>query len=93
MSWFTKLLRRESPLEQPAKAPGPLEMRFGTRVVVRMRDGTQRKGEFRDAAPDGSYAIRLDGENGRLYAFDEVRLENAFERKEKVASARQANAT
>lgn len=48
--------------------PSPLDMRVGTRLQVRI-NGRIRTGEFRDAAPDASYAVRLDdAEPGSLWA-------------------------
>lgn len=55
------------------KVPGSRDMREGTRVVVEL-GGRTRHGEYRAAAPDGSYAVRIDGELG-LRAFSKVDLE------------------
>ena len=68
--WLHRLLR-----SWRQRVPGPLDMAVGTRVVCLMPDGSRRHGEYRDAAPDGSYAIRLDGEPGCLRAFASVQLE------------------
>ncbi len=56
------------------RVPSSLDMRDDTPVWVRLDDGTRAAGVFRGAAPDGSYAVRLEGEPGCLRAFDSVEL-------------------
>ncbi len=57
-----------------ARVPSSLDMRDDTPVWVRLEDGRKVAGFFRGAAPDGSYAVRLEGEPGCLRAFDVVEL-------------------
>jgi hypothetical protein len=60
---------------QKSRVPSPLDMPIGTRVIVTLGDGTRCYGEFRDAAPDGGYAVRLDVETGCLMSFRRVDVE------------------
>lgn len=53
--------------------PSSIDMKDDTRVKVN-HDGVICHGTFRGAAPDGSYAVRLDGEQC-LRAFDVVELD------------------
>ena len=51
--------------------PSSLDMKDDTRVKVTL-NGQELQGAFRGAAPDGSYAVKLD--DGRLMAFESVKL-------------------
>lgn len=51
-----------------------LSLRDDVAVKVKMNDGTHRLGRYRGVAPDGSFAVVLEGEENLLYAFKSVEL-------------------